>query len=136
MLARVDEIHRLVAKSEEVQEAMLHLSRDQSTQLFALSERVKTQTEHIDTVVSQNKSRFRVILDIKDVVTQLVTVVADFRVLLSNQAITRPLDPTRNLPLIVEDALGTLVEIPLDLVHSWGVLVLSIHNTNASPFSR
>ncbi len=132
MLARVDEIKQLVSQNHDVQETMLRLSRDQNTQLHALAERMKTQEDKMTemmkkqdentwAVLSQAKNVFCVVLEVKDMVNQLCAGIVDLRVLLSSQTMTRPLDPTRNLPLFVEDALGEIIEIPLDLVHSWEV---------------
>lgn len=64
---------------------------------------MKRQEEHTEAVVSQTSSSYQVVLEVRDMVRQLVQAVVDFRVMLSHQTITRPLDPTRNLPLVVED---------------------------------
>ncbi|KAK4153252.1 hypothetical protein C8A00DRAFT_15503 [Chaetomidium leptoderma] len=130
MLARVDEVKRLVSQSHEVQVAMLHLSRDHSTQLYALGEKVEKQEETGSAVLSQAKGTFRIVLEVKEMVNQLCKTVADIQLLLSSRTITKSLDPTKNLPLIVEDALGNIMEIPLDLVHSWEV------STCTQPSSR
>jgi hypothetical protein len=132
MLARVDEIKRLVAQNHGVQEAMLRLSQDQNTQLFALAERMKQheenmaermqkQDENHRAVLSQMKSGFGVLIEVKEMLHQVCAAVVDFRVLLSTQTVARTLDPTKNMPLIVEDALGNIIEFPLGLVHSWEV---------------
>lgn len=43
----------------------------------------------------------------------------------SDPVLKNPLDPTKDMPLFIEDPLGNSIEIPLDLVHSWEVSQLS-----------
>lgn len=127
MMARVEEVKRLVSQNQEAHELILHLSQDQTTQLDALTERMKKQEGNTETILSQLRGTLCAVLEIKDKVNHIFKAIIDFRLLLLNQTIPRPLDPTRNLPLIVEDALGTVMEIPLDLVHSWEVMSLFSH---------
>jgi len=132
MLARVDEITRLVSQNTDVEETMLRLSRDQNTQLHALAERMKKheismaqklqrQDENSWAILSQVKSGFCVLLEVKDMLHQVCTTVVEIRGLLLNQAISAALDPTKGLPLVVEDAFGNIIEMPLELIHSWEV---------------
>ncbi len=111
---------------------MLRLSEDQNTQLHALAERMKKQEEDMAEsmrkqdennwkILSQAKSSFCALLEVKDMLHHVCTAIVDIRGLLLSQATTRSLDPTKGLPLIVEDALGNIIEVPLDLVHSWEV---------------
>ena len=39
----------------------------------------------------------------------------------SDPVLRKPLDPTKGMPLVIEDALRETIEIPLNLVHSWEV---------------
>ncbi len=133
MLARVDQIKRLVAQNYDVQEAILRLSQDQNTQLFTLAESMKRheeavtkmlqkQDENSGAILSQMTTGLGILLEVKGILNQVCAAVVDVRVFLSTYSITRTLDPTKNLPLVVEDALGNVIEFPLDLIHSWEVL--------------
>lgn len=117
MMARVDEVKRLLSQSQDAQEAALRLSQDQTTQLYALSERMKKQEGKIWDILSQAKQTFSAVLGVRDMVSQVYQAVIGLRALV----ISHSLDPTKDLPLIVEDALGNTIKIPLDLVHSWEV---------------
>jgi len=90
MLARVDEITRLVSQNTDVEETMLRLSRDQNTQLHALAERMKKHEIHMAeklqrqgenswAILSQVKSGFCVLLEVKDMLHQVCTAVVEIR---------------------------------------------------------
>jgi len=59
--------------------------------------------------------------EVKDLIDRLCQMIAKLQVLASNSMFFYGLDPTKDLPLVVEDALGNVLQIPLDLVHSWKV---------------
>ncbi|GAB1311654.1 Fungal N-terminal domain-containing protein [Madurella fahalii] len=115
MMARLEEVKRLLSQNHDVQDAALRLSQDQTTQLYALSERMKNQEESGWAILSQAKRTFNAVLGVKDMVSQACQAMVELRALV----ISRSLDPTQDMPLIVEDALGNIIKIPLDLVHSW-----------------
>jgi len=121
MLARIQEVKGLLSVSQETQEAILHLGQIHTSELRIVSDRLAVQGGDNRETLSIVKSTFCAVREVKDLVDRACQVVVSLQVLASNSMFFRGLDPTRNLPLVVEDALGNILEIPLDLIHSWEV---------------
>ncbi|KAK4185619.1 hypothetical protein QBC35DRAFT_465409 [Podospora australis] len=119
LLARVEELKRLVSHYEEVQQTMRLLSLDQNSQLHSLEKRISAQESTNASLLSHATNTFCVVLEIKDTVNRVCQAVVDLRALVTSISSLRLLDPTKNLPLFLEDALGARIEIPLHLIHSW-----------------
>lgn len=78
----------------DAQQRLIKLNEYQNRQLSAIGDRIASQEETYRIRVSSHRS-------------------------LSN--IGRTLDPTRDMPVWFEDALGNLSEIPMDWIHTWDV---------------
>ncbi|KXX74530.1 hypothetical protein MMYC01_209032 [Madurella mycetomatis] len=130
MMARVDEVKRLLSQNQDVQEAALRLSQDRTTQLYALSKRMKKQEGDIWVILFQVKPTFSAVLGIRDMVSQVYQAVIGLQALV----ISHSLDPTKDLPLIVEDALGNTIRIPLTSFIHGRYLSPSMHFTADSQY--
>jgi len=54
-----------------------------------------------------------------DTLDRITDEVCALRHLTLNPAPSRSLDPTRELPVILEDAMGTQRQLPMDCIHNW-----------------
>jgi hypothetical protein len=121
MLARIQEVKGLLSVNQETQDAILHLGQIHTSELRIVSERLAVQGGNNRETLSIVKSTFSAVREVKDLIDRACQVAVSLQVLASNSIFFRGLDPTRNLPLAAEDALGNILEIPLDLIHSWEV---------------
>ncbi|KAH6685669.1 hypothetical protein F5X68DRAFT_209105 [Plectosphaerella plurivora] len=65
---------------------------------------------------------FSPIQDLKQMITQVAQLVTNMQSQLAHASHPRTLDPTLNMPIYFEDALGTTLEIPLAWIHDWNML--------------
>ena len=59
--------------------------------------------------------------EVNDHVNTVRQAVVSLEAAVSDPVLRKPLDPTKGMPLIIDDALRGTIEIPLNLVHSWEV---------------
>ncbi|KAF5013989.1 hypothetical protein FDECE_19 [Fusarium decemcellulare] len=130
LLARADEVHKLVSESRASQEDMLRLMRQQRK---ASDEQVRKLNEVNQLLVRQgNSSRsilgaageaLSAIVEVKDLLVQVSKDIINIHIVF-NSMYLRSMDPTKELPVIIEDALGRHVPIPAEWLGSleWEVL--------------
>ncbi|KAK0631300.1 hypothetical protein B0T14DRAFT_1158 [Immersiella caudata] len=85
------------------------LSQQQSQQLLALDEKVNTANSKSSSAVDLTNSLLR----------RLVEDVQHVKYQMSNPLPPNALDPTKELPILLEDALGYQLVVPMDWVDSW-----------------
>jgi len=91
--------------------ALEKLSQQQSQQLIDLDERVESSTSRTSQAVGLTN----------DLLRKLVEDVQVVRYQMSNSGPSRALDPTKNLPVLLEDPLGYHLTVPMDWINSWEV---------------
>ncbi|KAK4111492.1 hypothetical protein N656DRAFT_780793 [Canariomyces notabilis] len=119
MLARLQEVKQLVAKDQETQEEILRLTQSTALEFRDVSQRLQVQEVNSKMTLSIVQGTFRAVREVRELVDRVCQAVVGLQIIASNSMFFRALDSTKNLPLVVEDALGSFIEIPLDLVHSW-----------------
>lgn len=127
VLARIDEVQQLGSGLGTSQEKLFKLLQGQRT---ANEKQAEQQLQSLDEVnqqlVAQGK-RGRNILavakdvlcsvhEVKNLLVQVSQSVIDFQIIASNSLFIHLPDPTRELPVVLEDALGRQLEIPAQWV--------------------
>lgn len=72
-------------------------------------------------IISIGREMLQGILEVKDLVVSLSQAVVSRQISASNTQYMRSMDSTKELPVIVEDALGRLLEIPAQWLDTLGV---------------
>ncbi|KAI0005667.1 hypothetical protein F4779DRAFT_597903 [Xylariaceae sp. FL0662B] len=135
MLARIEEVNELVSREEQARQDILMLLREQNktsklqaTEIQAVGNRLitheKTHEKGNWEILQTAKRCFSAVLEVKEILIKVSNNVANLQVLASNSMFLHPLDPTKGLPVILEDALGNILPIPMEWVDSldWDVL--------------
>ena len=128
VLARIQEVRGLLDKQEQTQQRLLtHLAsheavaNDQSHALVRIEEGLKAQDRSGQSLLTTARNAFGAIIQVKGMLTDLAEKVIQLQVVLSNSIYVRGLDPTTNLPITLEDALGTYLTLPEDWIDDWEV---------------
>lgn len=121
--ARTEEVHQLVSTAQQHQKEIVELLQKQRSSNELQEERL----EAINTqLVAQNKDHYRnhwellgsiktgfaTVVEVKQLLVQVAQNVATIQAVLLNPTISRSLDPTKELPAILQDTLGRVVTIP------------------------
>ncbi|RMJ17157.1 hypothetical protein CDV36_003176 [Fusarium kuroshium] len=131
LCARIEEIRQLVSDNCQSREEMLDLLRVQNTasenqaeKLEDMSQQLVVQEKSNRDILGLAKDTFSGILEVKALLVQISQTVINLQVMASNSMFLRPLDPTKELPVILEDALGNELPIPAQWLDSleWEVL--------------
>lgn len=127
MLARIDQVQNLVSEARVGQEDLLKCLQEHQA---ASEKQAETQLQKLDEVnkqlVTQGKGTWSILASAKDALSGIIEVknlliqvsqnVIDLQVTASHSMSLRPLDPTKGIPVILEDALGRPLEIPAQWV--------------------
>jgi hypothetical protein len=97
------------------------IANDQLVQLVTIDERLKVQEESRQTLLYAAGKAFDAINLVKDILVDLAEKVAHLQVMVSNSIYIRSLDPTKDLPVILEDSLGFCLKLPEDWIENWDV---------------
>ncbi|RSL62370.1 hypothetical protein CEP54_005743 [Fusarium duplospermum] len=118
LLARVTEVQDLESKSCSNQEEILGLMRqqrksseEQVQKLDEVNQQLVKQDTTSRSILAVTGEALSAILQVKDLLVQVSQDVINVRVVL-NSTFLRPMDPTKELPAIIEDPLGRQVPIP------------------------
>lgn len=84
----------------------------QLQRLDEVNQQLATQEKGSRNILAVAKDAVRGILEVKNLLIQLSQNVIDLQITASNSIFIRLLDPTRELPVVLEDALGRQLEIP------------------------
>lgn len=139
MLARIDQVQQLVSGACTGQEELLEFLQEQRTaneqraekQLQRpdeVNQRLATQEKGSRNILAVAEDALHGILEVKNLLIQVSQNVIDLQITASNSIFIRLPDPTRELPVILEDALGRHLEIPAQWIDTleWEV---SLHQT-------
>ncbi|RSL64865.1 hypothetical protein CEP51_013081 [Fusarium floridanum] len=134
LLARVAGVQTLVSRSCSDQEEMLDLMRqqrktteEQVQKLDEVSQQLVKQDTSSRNILAVAGEALSAIIQVKDLLFQVSQDVINVRTVL-NSMFTRSMDPTKELPVTIEDALGRHVPIPPEWLDSldWEKLYLLI----------
>ncbi|KAL6411861.1 hypothetical protein AUP68_04240 [Ilyonectria robusta] len=125
LCARIEEIHRVVSDTCHSREEMLELLRDQGRASEKQAEKLKdishqfvVQEKSGRDVLGLAKATFCGILEAKALLVEISQTVINLQVMASHSTFLRPLDPTKELPVVLEDALGNELPIPAQWLDS------------------
>ncbi|KID65919.1 hypothetical protein MAN_05578, partial [Metarhizium hybridum] len=135
VLARIDEVQRLASQARSGQGEILAFLKKhraanedqghkQIEKLGEVSRQLDVQEKGGRAILAVAKDAFRGIIEVKKLLAQVSENVIDLQVVASNSICIRPLDSTRGVPVILEDALGRSLEIPAQWIDTleWEVL--------------
>ncbi|KAK8063395.1 hypothetical protein PG996_008047 [Apiospora saccharicola] len=119
LLANINEVKIIVAKSQTDQQLLqgaLQLQRvENSARHSDLGRRLEAQATGLMSIMTVLIAVFRELGQVK---TLVAVVLLHLQAMMSTPL--RPgLDPTRGLPVFFEDALGEVLELPLQWLHDW-----------------
>ncbi|KAK5652393.1 hypothetical protein OQA88_10585 [Cercophora sp. LCS_1] len=113
MAAKVD---RVLEKQDEVQTSV-------TAQSAALEDLVQQQSQKLEALNKQVVTSFKQISKaagfINDMLAKIWKDVRHVRHEMSNPPLPRPLDPTKEFPVILEDPLGFHLTVPMGWIKSW-----------------
>lgn len=66
------------------------------------------------------------LVEIKDMLAVVAQNIVRLQFQASDTMHFKALDPTKGMPIMLEDPLGFVLEIPLDCVHDWDVSLLTL----------
>lgn len=130
MLARIDEVQRLVSAEANSQEEILRLLKEQSTMTSAQGVELRAVKEQLG---AQSRSNLEMLVflmqslaalnEIKDALSYLARLIVSFQALAMASIGLRFLDPTKELPAVIEDALGRRLTLPAEWIQclEWNV---------------
>ncbi|KAK4442462.1 hypothetical protein QBC34DRAFT_313009 [Podospora aff. communis PSN243] len=119
LLARIDEVQRLVTAEAESKEELLQMlqeqcssSKKQEEALNAVENQLAITSGGVWEVLASAKKTLAVVVEMRDTVASLARFAINCQDLASNSAFLWPIDPTRELPVTLEDSLGRLFTFP------------------------
>ncbi len=130
MLARIDEVQRLASAEATCREEMLlllkeqcHITNKQGNELKAVNDQLITNSRSNWEILTSVKKSLSAVMEIKETLAQVANVVLSAQFLASTSTFVRFMDPTTELPIIVEDALGRSLPIPVEWIDclEWNV---------------
>ena len=89
-----------------------------------MEEKIKAQKQTLWSILDKAKAGLVAILELQTMVGVIFRWVLEQRSQQTYAMGIRGLDPTLHKPLILEDALGKVIEFPLSLADSWNVSLL------------
>ncbi|RSL89111.1 hypothetical protein CEP52_015018 [Fusarium oligoseptatum] len=124
LLARVAEVKDLVSKSCSSQQEILDLtqqqrraSEEQVQKLDEVTQQLAKQDTSSRSILAVAGEALSAIVEVKDLLFQVSQDIINVRIVLNSMFI-RSMDPTKELPVIIEDALGRHVPIPPEWLDS------------------
>lgn len=129
LLARIDEVRQLCSQTPDVQAEILDLIQRQRTdsqkQAQMQMEGLDEVKEQLATLKRDHRATLEVfqgtvdsIVELKALLMSVSKTVIDLQISASTPVYARSLDPTRGLPVILEDALGRPFEIPAQWIEN------------------
>lgn len=113
-------------------EEILELLRDQgrasekqAEKLEDMGQQLAVQEKSGRDILGLAKATFCGILEVKALLVQISQTVINLQVMASRSIYLRPLDPTKELPVVLEDALGNELPLPAEWLDSleWEVSI-------------
>jgi hypothetical protein len=122
VLARIDQVETLASKAQVGQEDLVKFlteqrtanekqSEKQSQKLDEVNKQLVTQGQGTRSILATAKDALNGIIEVKNLLVEVSQNVIALQVTASHCMNIRPLDPTKGVPVILEDALGESIEI-------------------------
>lgn len=134
-MARIEEVKRICQHMQSGQEEVLSLLKKQRTEnekraamqdekLGQIQSRIGVTEQNSCTILTLARDTLRGMLAVKSLLDSISEGVANLQIAASNAAAIRSLDPTKGLPVVLEDALGRPLEIPAQWIDTleWNVV--------------
>ncbi|KAK0631582.1 hypothetical protein B0T14DRAFT_467625 [Immersiella caudata] len=123
LAAQIVEIKRLVAAEADSKEELLQILKEQCRSVNR-QETLTTTSGGVWEVLVSAKKTLAVVVEIKDLVASFSGLAINSQILASSSVSLRPIDPTRALPVILEDFPGRFFTIPPEWVDrlQWNTL--------------
>ncbi len=128
IILRIEEIHRALGRHRVEQQALVTaletqetLSREQAQELGQITKRLDSHESSSITILGQVKQAFGAIVQVQWMLGNVADRVVRLHDMLASSTYMRGLDPTKNLPVVFEDALGFQRELPMDWLEDWEV---------------
>ncbi len=135
VMARIEEVKRICQHMQSGQEEVLSLLKKQRTEnekraamqdekLGQIQSRIGVTEQNSCTILTLARDTLRGMLAVKSLLDSISEGVANLQIAASNAAAIRSLDPTKGLPVVLEDALGRPLEIPAQWIDTleWNVV--------------
>ncbi|OIW29471.1 hypothetical protein CONLIGDRAFT_328831 [Coniochaeta ligniaria NRRL 30616] len=127
MLSRIDDMDQILKDQQKCYEATAnHLEaqlekshRKIYYRLDSIQAAVDNEQGGIQMLLLFTKSSLCAVKGVQQMLGQVFQAVLSLHDLVSRTVYFRSLDPTKGLPIILEDALGNVREVPLNWLHSW-----------------
>lgn len=123
VLARIEEVQHVASQQSCLQKEILDVleghreaTEQQTQELEEVNQQLAVQGLESRSLFAAVKDALNGILEVKTMLVQVSQNVISLQLLASN--ISRPLDPTKELPVIFEDALGRQIPIPPEWIES------------------
>lgn len=139
MLARIEEIHQLNSQAQSDRKDILDILQKQRTESKEQAEKQCHNADEAHKLLSMmNKTNCTVldvtrdaqcsIVQVENLLTKVSQNVTNLQLEASNSMFIRPLDPTKGLPVILEDALGRSLDIPAQWIETleWQVCIFHL----------
>ncbi|KAG8407245.1 hypothetical protein J3458_020734 [Metarhizium acridum] len=118
VLERIEKVSQLLANHEKT---LTDMHEEQVRLCLDISNRLVMMERDSHTILPWVKMTYETVGEIKEMVGNVTRLVASMQSLASDSLLFRTLDPTREKPVLLEDPLGHIVEIPMDWIHDWSV---------------
>ncbi|KAK9413534.1 hypothetical protein SUNI508_11856 [Seiridium unicorne] len=126
LLFRIGEVQGIISKHDEHQDALMkHMHRSENvTRLEAsriqnMEQSTQTLTENSNGIMSFVKNAMEGIIDLRRLLESVAESVVHIRAIMSTPYFMKSLDPTRDMPIFLSDALGRKIDLPLELLVDW-----------------
>ncbi|KAK3349545.1 hypothetical protein B0T25DRAFT_482206 [Lasiosphaeria hispida] len=127
VIARIKEVRTLLDERQQTQQALLAsyqsrnevLASHQSGHITRIHKTLDTHGASLGSILCMTRSALHGIFQVKGMLVDLAENVVNLQVLVSNPTYLRPLDPTKDLPITLEDAFGYRLTLPEEWINDW-----------------
>ncbi|KLU92259.1 hypothetical protein MAPG_11205 [Magnaporthiopsis poae ATCC 64411] len=120
-MTRLDQFHEISSRQVQACESLAITTRDQSRQLRAIEGRLPAIEQRIETVALTSHGAHVALCMIVALLEQMAQGLVSLQACVLGWIALRSLrlDPTRGLPVRLEDAMGSIIELPLECLYGW-----------------
>lgn len=135
LLTRIDAIQRLISAETEYKEEIWRLLKKQSETvnkqeqaITVLDQKITATFTSVWEMLSSANQTLAIVIEMKGLATQLAQFVTSSQFLASTSTDLRLIDPTKDLPVTIEDALGRFHTIPSGWIEKlqWTVRLITV----------
>ncbi|KAK9770307.1 hypothetical protein SCAR479_13048 [Seiridium cardinale] len=126
LLFRIGEVQGLISKHDEHQDALMkhmyrseNVTRLEASRIQDMEQSIQTLTENSNGIMSFVTNAVEGIIDLRRLLESVAETVVHIRAILSTPYFMKSLDPTRDMPIFLSDALGRKIDLPLELLVDW-----------------